>query len=324
MAGQPEITLKMLHAFLTWAESATESEAADKLGITQPAVHRKLEKFQTRIGSGPLLMQRGQNNWELTDEGRLILPVIRDLVRRFEQLEAHLSDHTEPPQVLRIATGQFAAQYVLPRAIAVLRQKLPDCRLETYLARGLDRILGVATAQFDLAIVSHTPDQVQLLVRKNLRTRERLLTCERLAQYPFVVVAHRDTPEGRMLDKLPATTRLAAAQLTGWRLIGLDPQSGLRQRLEKLAAPTPLTFAPDTHIGGWPAALAFAEQRLGAALVPLVALPPAPEPRFVTRPFDESFTLDEYLITRPDFSDSTSAVAITVIREAVLATNAGS
>jgi len=46
------------------------------------------------------------------------------------------------------------------------------------------------------------------------------------------------------------------------RIIGLDPQSGLRQRLEEFAEPT-----------------------------------------FVTRPFDESFTLDEFLITRTDFSN---------------------
>lgn len=77
---------------------------------------------------------------------------------------------------------------------------------------------------------------------------------------------------------------------------------------------TPLTFAPDSHTGGWPAALAFAEQRLGAALVPHAVLPPNQEQPFVTRPFDESFTLDEYLITRPDFSDSTSSVANAVLR----------
>ena len=223
MARRPEMTLKMLHAFLTWAESASEDEAAHKLGITQPALHRKLEKFQTQIGSGPRLMQRGRAGWELTDEGRLILPVIRDLVRRFEQLEAHLSDRTEPPRVLRIATGQFVAQYILPRAIAALREKLPDCRVETHLARGLDRILGVANAQFDLAIITHTPDQIQTLVRKHFRTRERLLTCELLARYPLVVVAHRDTPEGRVLSKLPPQAAIAPHQLSSLHLVGLDP-----------------------------------------------------------------------------------------------------
>ena len=313
--GRPsEISLKMLQAFLTWAESASEDEAAKKLGITQPAVHRKLEKFQTQIGSGPRLMQRGRAGWELTAEGQLILPVIRDLVRRFEQLESHLADRHEPPQVLRIATGQFAAQHILPRAVAALRTKLPDCRLETYVARGLDRILGVANAQFDLAIVTHTPDQVQAIVRKHFQTRERLLTCEPLVRYPFVVVAHRDSPEGRALAKLPATSPITAEQLAGWRLIGLDPQSGLRQRLEKLAEPTSLTFAPDTHTGGWPAALAYAQQSLGAALVPGATLQPQAEPNFVTRPFDESFTLDEFLITRTDFSDQALEVTKSALR----------
>jgi len=316
MARPTEITLKMLHAFLTWAESATEDEAAQKLGITQPAVHRKLERFQTQIGSGPRLMQRGHAGWELTTQGRLILPVIRDLVRRFEQLETHLSARDEQPRCLRIATGQFAAQYILPQAIPVLRQNLADCRLETFLARGLDRILGVANAQFDLAIVTHTPDQVQAVTRKRFQTRNQLLTCEPLARYPFVIVAHRDTAEGKTLAQFRPQAPVASSELSGLRLVGLDPQAGLRQRLEKLVEGTPLSFTSDTHTGGWSAALAYVEQRLGAALIPRPALPAGENPALVSRLFDDSFTLDEFLITRADFSDSALQVAKDVLVEA--------
>ena len=60
---------------------------------------------------------------------------------------------------------------------------------------------------------------------------------------------------------------------------------------------------PDTYTGGWPAALAYAQQSLGAALVPTATLSPQSEPTFVSRLFDESFTLDEFLITRTDFSN---------------------
>jgi DNA-binding transcriptional LysR family regulator len=302
MARPSEISLKMLHAFLTWAESSSEAEAARKLGITQPALHRKLEKFQAQIGSGPRLMHRDRASWKLTAEGRVILPVIRDLVRRYEQLESHLGDRNELPRVLRIVTGQFAAQYILPNAIAALRKNLPDCRIETHAARGRDRILGVANAQYDLALVSHTPDQVHAIIRKQLRTRERLLTCEPFVQYPFVVIAHRDSAEGRSLAKLPAKAAITADQLEGWRLIGLDPQAGLRQRLEQLADPTPLTFATDTHTGGWPAALACTQRGLGAALVPDAVLASQNDSTLVTRAFDESFTLDEFLIARADFN----------------------
>ena len=137
-------------------------------------------------------------------------------------------------------------------------------------------------------------------------------------------MAHRDTSEGRVLSQLAPQAAIAPHQLSGLRLVGLDPQSGLRQRLEKLTEGTPLTFAADTHTGGWPAALACVEQRLGVALVPHAVLPSNPEPTFVIRSFDESFTLDEYLISRTDFSDSTSAVANGALREAALSMNAGS
>ena len=141
------------------------------------------------------------------------------------------------------------------------------------------------------------------------------LADEPLVRYSFFVVAHRDSPEGRALAKLPATSPITAEQLAGWRLIGLDPQSGLRQRLEKLAEPTSLTFAPDTHTGGWPAALAYAQQSLGAALVPTATLSSQAEPSFVTRPFDESFTLDEFRISRADFSNQALEVTKSALRD---------
>lgn len=316
MSRHTEITLKMLHAFLVWADSTSEEDAARKLGITQPAVHRKLERFQSPIDSGPRLVQRGRSGWELTPQGRLILPVIRDLLRRFEQLEAHLADRSSAPRVFRIATGQFTAQYILPRAVAALRADVAECQVETHLARGIDRIHGVVNAQFDLAIVTHTSEQVHAIVRKCVQSRERILTCTPLAQYPFVVVAHRDSPEGKVLSQLPQQVNVSLSEIRAFPLVGLDPQSGLRQRLEKLAGGMPLTFASDTRTGGWHAALAYAEQRLGAALVPSPVVPKTLGPGLITRAFDETFTLNEILIKRADFSDSTAEIVQTALLNA--------
>jgi hypothetical protein len=53
------------------------------------------------------------------------------------------------------------------------------------------------------------------------------------------------------------------------------------------------------------------------ALVPHAVFPPNQEQPFVTRLFDESCTLDEYLITRPDFSDHTLKVNTSALHEGV-------
>jgi DNA-binding transcriptional LysR family regulator len=307
----------MLHAFLTWAESSSEDEAAHKLGITQPAVHRKLERFQTQIGTGPRLMQRSRGGWELTVEGRTILPVIRDLVRRFEQLESHLGHRDEPVRCLRIATGQFATHYILPRVIAQLRQKLTDCRVETHLARGTERIIGVADACFDLAIVSHHADQVNAIVRKHFRTAGSLLTCVPLVRYPFAVIAHCETAEGHILADLQPADAVTVLELCRLSLVGLDPQSGIRQRLERMSGGISLRFNTDTRAGGWPAALAYATQGLGAAFIPRVVLPNRISPKLVVRPFDQTFTLEQMLIVRAGFRDSAVELAESIFREVV-------
>lgn len=316
MSRQTEITLKMLHAFLTWAESESEDEAAHKLGITQPAFHRKLERFHKPVDGGPRLIARARGGWELTSEGRLILPVIRDLVHRFKQLETHLANRNEAPRVIRIATGQFDARFILPRAIAVLRERLAGCRFETHLARGFERILGVANAEYDIAIVTHSSEQVHAIIRKYFQTREQLMTCAPLVRYPFAVVAHRDSSEGQTLLRLPQETAVTAAQLGSLTLVGLDPHSGLRQRLEKLAGEVPLHFSTDTSAGGWPAALAFAEHKLGAAIIPLPALPANFDHNLVARPIDAAFALEKLLIKRSDFCDSTSEITQEVFSDA--------
>jgi len=81
-------------------------------------------------------------------------------------------------------------------------------------------------------------------------------------------------------------------------------------------SPTDLAhFRPRHAKGDWPAALAYAQQSLGAALVPTATLSPQDEPTFVTRPFDESFTLDESLITRTDFSNQALEATKSALRE---------
>lgn len=319
MSRTAEITLKMLHAFLTWAESGTEQEAAQRLGITQPAVHRKLEKFQTEIGTGPRLLQRGPRGWELTDSGQAVLPVIRDLVRRFEQLESHLSNRDIAPRKIRIGTGSFAAQYFLPPAIAQVRQKLPACQIETHLERGRSRILLTADARLDLAIVTHSAKQVEAIVRKHFPVRRNLVECELLAQYSLCVAAKRGSLEARTLARVPVAGLVSIADLAPWRLVGLDPQSGLRQRLEQLAEETQLTFAEETAAGGWPAAKAYALQGLGVAILPIATLVAQDCPEFVIRKLDERFVVEEYLISRGDFADSACDTMKAALRSAAAA-----
>jgi DNA-binding transcriptional LysR family regulator len=65
-------------------------------------------------------------------------------VRRYDHVKQYLGGRREVPCVLRIATGASASQYYLPRALAILRQRLPDWEIETHVSRGEQRILAVA------------------------------------------------------------------------------------------------------------------------------------------------------------------------------------
>lgn len=311
---QSSLEKKSLHIFrelLALHDAKTMTAAARQLGMTLSTLARDLAEFHDGPVGETLLAPDGKG-WKLTPRGHAALPAIRDLVRQYEQLLAFVTGDGDSPRVVRIGLGSFAAQHYFPQVmLATLAengsgdQVEPPWRIETEVCRGRDRILGVFDGSLDGAIVSHTEEQVRGLLQETrgeaLARGVELPRCEPLTRHPFCVIAAPKSPAGQTLAAVSVRSELPLKQLANVELVGLDPQSGIRRRIEERlrAAGREPMFLPGTGAGGWYAAKELARHGLGAALVPLAIMSPTDQSAFVLRHLPNELAIVESFLERP-------------------------
>lgn len=119
----PDIAIRHLRYFLVVAESANFTRAAERLGVTQPAISQQVRDLERALGTP--LFRRGSRHVQLTTAGRaftrhatVLLRKLQDAVDELAQVEGAISGHLElgvvpalhvawVPRVIRRMTGAF-------------------------------------------------------------------------------------------------------------------------------------------------------------------------------------------------------------------------
>ena len=291
--------MEALAALLAFVETGGVAAAAEKLDLPQPTMSRRLQVFQRADAQGEAILARRGRNLRLTEKGHAALPAIRELVRQYDQLDRFLKGAPLAVQVIRVGVGSFGAEHYLPRALAELRRRKIACEIQSEMVRGQDRILGVVEGRFDVALVTHDPRQIQMIVSASSNPKAALAV-EPLATHVFCVLAKLGTPLASELHAAAANRPVPLERLAHSAFVGLDPQSGIRLQLEaefhKLGRP--LQFVGETTAGGWAAAKEYTRQGLGPAIVPLSALVTGDDKAFAIRRLPERFAVTDYVIRR--------------------------
>ncbi len=159
-----------LRVLLAVAEHGSLRSAAERLGVSQPTLGRRLKALEEDLGTA--LLVRHPRGVELTPEAQAALDVARAVGTRVEGLERVLAG-----RVARVAgrvrvscTGPVATE-VLPPSLARLRAAHPELGVdvvEDALATDLHR------RDADLAIRMFPPDQASLVARRVGTTRTQL------------------------------------------------------------------------------------------------------------------------------------------------------
>lgn len=303
----PQPTIDAIRALVAFADAGNSvSEAARRLRSSQPVVSVKLRVFQAGDRPRAILLERDADGRSLrfTEAGQHALPVMREMVRQYDQLFLHLKGEAESPRQIRIAVGAFGAEFLLPPVLSKLlapseNDSTASFTVRTNVMRGRDRIIGVAEGKYDLAIASHTPEQVRDVLR-DARIREQAVECQPLLQLPMIVAAGRGTAAAIELDKTKKSKPLPLETLTQWPLVGPDQNSAVRRRLEAaLTDPRLLSFGIEG--GGWTAAREFARHGLGVAIIPERVIGLRDREAFVSRQLDVEFLLEEFIVIRTGF-----------------------
>jgi DNA-binding transcriptional LysR family regulator len=203
--------LQLLRSLLAVADTGSITEAADRIGLTQPALSRRLQQLEEHLGAA--LLTRGRKGAQLTEIGRLVANEARILVARYDYLRDQVRAHQGlEGGTVRIGGGATAVSFVLPKAIAGFQRVHPAVRFQLKEAGSIEVTEDVLSGQLELGLVT-------------LPVKARDLTVWPLLTDRIVLVGPRQHP-------LAQAGSISASALDGMAFVGFEADTAVRQIID--------------------------------------------------------------------------------------------
>jgi LysR family transcriptional regulator, transcriptional activator of the cysJI operon len=145
-----------LNVFLNAAETENFSQAARHLNLTQPAVSMQIRGLERKLGLE--LFHRHGRTLALTEQGRALIPLARDMIRRSIQIEEEVESlKGDVAGHLKIGCSTTSGKYFLPSLVARFRRCYPRVQVSIY-NHSRDTVLTeLGEGLVQLAMVSAQP-----------------------------------------------------------------------------------------------------------------------------------------------------------------------
>lgn len=222
-----QATLHQLQIFEAIAQYGSFTRAAEELFLTQPTVSQQMKQLTKAIGV-PLYEQIGKRIY-LTDAGKAVLEVGRDISQRFNDLEMTLADIKGLKQGNLKLAAITTAKYFVPRILGPFRQRYPGINISLQIANRQQILDRLADNLDDLYFIGQPPEDLEINLRHFLDN-------------PLVVIAPRNHPLAQ--EKLISLERLAKEPL-----IMRESGSGTRMAVEDFFAENRLKMRVEMEIG---------------------------------------------------------------------------
>ena len=120
-----DISIRQLEVFVATAEYCSFTKAAEDLHLTQSTVSMHIRTLEEVLNT--CLIERGaRKKVILTEEGKRVYSMAKDILSRMEALQERRSEGAEEP--LRIGTSTVPAQYLLPKLLSGFIKRHPHAR----------------------------------------------------------------------------------------------------------------------------------------------------------------------------------------------------
>jgi DNA-binding transcriptional LysR family regulator len=194
-----DIELSDLQALLALSETLHFGRAADRLHVSQPALSKRIQRMEARIG-GPLLI-RGYRDVRLTEAGRLLAGRSRHLIGEAAATVA-LAERASRGEagLLRIGFGIASIFGVVPEVVSRFRRAHPDVQFHLRDMSTPDQIAALVSGEIDVGFIRHRGPDPRLQMR--LVLDERLVAAlgpaarwstraglRSVAAEPFIIIA---------------------------------------------------------------------------------------------------------------------------------------
>src|SRR5262245_9729353 len=126
-----------VRTFVSVADTGSVSLAAHELSVTQSAVTRRLQRFETSLGTA--MLDRRTRPITLTAAGHAVLERCRRLLNDVREVRAATGNGRIPTGEIRIGVAHALTELTLTKPIGAVRRKFPNIalRLRTGWSRDL-------------------------------------------------------------------------------------------------------------------------------------------------------------------------------------------
>ena len=143
--------LEEIRAFCAAAELGGIGRAAVRLGVTQPAVSKRIKTLEELVGAA--LLERSSRGVRLTAPGERLYAHARRLIAEIDELSAALEEIRGTGATVRLAISHTAAEYLMPKALIMLHQH-SHAPVEVLIANSRVVKEMVAAAQVDVGVAA--------------------------------------------------------------------------------------------------------------------------------------------------------------------------
>ncbi len=142
-----------LQTFIHIAELGSFTAAADKAGVTQPAVSLQIKLLEQRLGVR--LIERVGRRAQPTAAGLEFLDHARRIMRELADAEEAMAPHRNGESGrVRIGSGATASIHLLPLAISRARKKMPGLEITVRIGNTDDILRDLEANALDVAVVT--------------------------------------------------------------------------------------------------------------------------------------------------------------------------
>jgi LysR family transcriptional regulator, carnitine catabolism transcriptional activator len=260
------LTIRQLEVLVAAADTASFSEAAQLLGISQPSLSETIRRMEAETGLR--LFDRSTRSVALTSQGRHAVAVAREMLRDFRRgMEAIGRSDGRQRAHLTIAGLPSIACAILPTALRRFLAAFPDVEVSVHDLLHERAVARIEEGQADLALTIRPA---------------RLGNCrfEELGADILQCVCAPDHP-------LAAADKVTWSDLAPYPFVGLARNSSVRRMTDAAFVNCGVFVEPAYELEQIPSALALVEAGLGVSALPALTLTMTRGADIVAKPLSE-------------------------------------
>ena len=201
-----KVTLRQMQIFLAAVESRSFMRAAERLGLTPPAVSMQMSKLSESLGA--TLFDKEGRSVQPTEVATALVPyaermveTLKEAVQVVEALQGRIDSQ------VRVAMVSTARNFG-PQLMQAFRKQHPEADLQISIANREGVIAALEAGRADVALMGRPPSRVEV-------------TEYQFARHPYVLICHPDHP-------LAGAKRIRRADLVPLPFLVRESGSGTR------------------------------------------------------------------------------------------------